>query len=571
MPLIGPKNHRSLAAALAVLAALFATAAWLGALTRVDLLVAGGLVADGTGAPLLRADVAVSGGRITGISRWRYQLARAGQRLNAVGRIVAPGFIDVHTHVEPNIPSSSAFRPSNFLRQGVTTLITGNCGRSTDDVGRLLASLVRHGTYANVATLVGHNTLRHEVMGEAPRAASAGEIDAMARRVRQAMQQGALGVSYGRPYLPGRFADATELERLAAAVVPYDGIAAWHVRDEGVHGIESIGEALRVGRATNVRTHISHLKASGPSQWRQLPARLALLADARTGGLRVTLDAYPYDRSSTTTDVLLPDWALRDNRSAVYAARRDPTVASRLVSEMGAMAHESGWHDFGFVTLASGRPEWLGRTPADLAPADGGRATPLEQQAAVLIDISARGGAQAVFADMLESDVARAVSVPEGAFGSDSAVRDPDAVRPVHPRGLGTFPRVFRKYVRETHALTIEDAVRKATGLPAEIFGLAGRGRLAPGAWADIVVFDASTITDRATYEEPLAEPEGIDQVIVNGVAVIDHGSFTRTPPAGMALGLERQVEVPFFKRLLQRVRAIGARVFRLHSQTSGS
>lgn len=410
-------------------------------------------------------------------------------------------------------------------------------------------------------------------MGNSARAATPTEIEAMARSVKRAMGDGALGLSYGRPYLPGRFAESAELNALAKTVVPSDGVATWHIRDEGLHGIESLDEALEVGRATHVRTHISHFKSSGPSQWQHLSDRLALVARARTGGVRVTIDAYPYDRSSTTTDVLLPDWALSDNRAALRRAQHDKAIDRKLTSDISALAAGAGWHDFRFVTIVSGRRDWLGRTVADLVEATPGRdADTFEKQAKVLIDISARGGAQAVFADMAESDVALAIADDEAAFGSDSAVRDPGTVRPVHPRGLGTFPRVFRKYVRETATLTIENAVRKASALAADIFGLADRGRIAQGAWADLVVFDPKRITDRATYEEPLSEPDGIDYVVVNGTVVMDHGSFTREPPAGMAVRRSRPSSRPSLtRRLVVQIRTWATDGWRLHSQTRGS
>lgn len=498
----------------------------------LDLIIVDGLVVDGTGRAPRRADVAIRGGRIVGVSRWLYRWAPAQARLNALGRVVAPGFIDVHTHIEANLPARSPFRPDNFLKQGVTTLITGNCGRSRTDVAAMLSALDRLGSYINVATLVGHNSVRKQVMGQDARAPQPDELRRMRQLVARAMEEGAFGFSTGLAYTPGRFATTDELIILAREAAERGGVYASHIRNEASGGEEAIKEALTVGRRAGAVTQISHLKCSGRSQWRSMSRRLALLAQARADGLRVYTDVYPYERSSTTTDILLPDWAVADNRAGLRKTVGDQASQQRLRHDILSKLQAEGWRDLSHVSLVAGRREWIGHTLAQ-APKS---AVTLDQQIDNLITVSLRGGAQAIYADMNEADVALALADEFCAFGSDSAVRDPDGDYLPHPRGAGAFPRIFKIQVRETGLLDLPRAVRKASGLAAEIFGLEERGHLVAGAWADVVIFDPATIEDRADYEQPFAEPRGIDYVIVNGVIAVAHGSFTEQPPAGRGL-----------------------------------
>jgi len=498
----------------------------------LDVLIVNGTVIDGSGAPARVTDIGIRDQRILALSRWRFFFSRAKVVIDARNRFVSPGFIDVHTHIEPNIPARGSFRADNFLRQGVTTIITGNCGRSRTDVAGMFRSLEKNGSHLNVATLVGHNSVRQEVMDRASRRPTTEELNVMRRLVAQAMNDGALGFSTGLEYVPGMFADTSEIVALAKIASDSKGLYASHIRDEGTDGIASIREALEVGRQAHASTQLSHFKSSGPRQWRSMTERLDLLDEARANGQSVTIDAYPYNRSSTTTDILLPDWALEDNRAGLRKAAESAEARQKLHADIVARLDTEGWQDLAYVRLAAGRPEWIGKTLAEVpTPARG-----LDQQVDNLIEISMRGGAQAVYASMDEKDVTQAVSYPFSVFGSDSAVRDPSAEYHPHPRGCGTFPRVFKLYVREQGWLTWQSAIHKASGLAAEIFGLDNRGLLAPGYWADVVIFDPNVIADLADYEKPFAEPVGIDYVLVNGTVAVDHGAMTSAPPAGLPL-----------------------------------
>jgi len=257
-----------------------------------------------------------------------------------------------------------------------------------------------------------------------------------------------------------------------------------------------------------------------------------MLDEARAAGQTVTIDLYPYDCSSTTTDVLLPDWALKENPAGLRRAAQDPQARQQMREKIREKLRQDGWPDLTHIRLVSGHPEWIGRTLAEAPMA----ADSVERQIDNLIAICQRGGAQAIYADMAQSDVDQVAVYPYGVFGSDSAMRDPDGQYKPHPRGAGTFPRVFRRYVRETALLSLSQAVRKTGAQAAEIFGLENRGCLCEGAWADVIIFDLEKIKDEADYGQPFAEPSGLDYVIVNGVVTVDHGAIVDGKPAGMAL-----------------------------------
>jgi N-acyl-D-amino-acid deacylase len=498
----------------------------------IDILIVNGTVVDGTGGPPRVCDIAIREGKIIGIGGWEFLLSRPKLRIDAKNKIVAPGFIDVHTHVETNLPRSGPFCPGNFLRQGVTTLITGNCGRSYTDVQALFKNLERYGSYINLGTLVGHNSIRKEVMGTAAREATLGELNRMKALVNEAMENGALGISTGLTYVPGRFATTHEIVVLAKAAASHGGLYVTHVRDEGRNGIQALREALEVSRLSGARVHISHFKSSGPTQWNTSLLRLQLLDGARNNGQPVTIDAYPYDRSSTTTDILLPDWAVKEDRSGLRLIVQNKSLRKRLHRDIVSKLKKDGWEDLSHIRIVSGRPEWVGHTLAEVPIAAPDKDTQIEN----LIRVSVSGGAQAIYGDMNERDVANTIKYNYCVFGSDSAVRDPDIVYRPHPRGFGTFPRIFRRYVRETGLLQLNEAVNKASWKAAEIFGLDNRGALQLGAWADVVIFDIETIEDIADYRDPFAEPSGMDYVIVNGVVAVDHGNLTNDKPNGMIL-----------------------------------
>lgn len=503
-----------------------------------DLLIRGGIVIDGTGAPARRADVAVNGDRVAAIGAIRGAAARV---IDATHCIVTPGFLDVHSHSDSTLFLNRKLESK--VRQGITTEVIGNCGASlaplageavaivAADLERLglplrwrsvaeyLSAVEDEGLAINVALLVGHDALRHSVVGTAARTADASEVAAMQRLLDQALSEGAIGLSTGLAYTPGAFAAPAEVNALAM-IVAGRGLYATHLRDEGAGLRAAIEEALAAADASGARLQLSHLKASGVAQHGTLGAVLAWLDEVRAGGLDVGWDVYPYAAASTTLAATLPPSIHAGGPEAFLARLREPATRSLLrdAFERGgwpSLALDAGW-DGVIITGARGRPDATGRSLAALA-AERGR-HPVDEAIDVLL--AADGAVGAIFHVLSEADVATAIAHPWTLFGTDSAARAPHGSlgrgRP-HPRGYGTFPRILTgKTLTE-----IETLVPRLTSLPARRFGLRDRGLLVPGAFADVVVFDPQRISDRATYENPHQFPVGVQWVIVNGRVVV--------------------------------------------------
>jgi N-acyl-D-amino-acid deacylase len=505
-----------------------------------DLVIYNGRVLDGLGHVPIEADIGIRDGRIVVVGNlWGALTDRV---IDAQGQIVAPGFIDVHTHIERNMPGGARpFRAPNFVRQGITTIITGNCGTSVLSVRDLFNRLEQHGTQVNVTTFIGHNTVRRRVMKSDDRGPTQAELEQMKKLVDRAMEDGAIGLSTGLAYVPGRFAQLDEIVQLARVVAAKGGRYVSHIRDEGIEGMEAIQEAIRVGEQVRLPVHISHFKVSGRRQWGTAQDRLDLIAEAQRRRLQVTIDQYPYMASSTGLDILLPPSALAGTVADQRRRLRDPRTRSQIRSEMFSLLRRNGWKDYSFARIAaySAESSLNGSTIADVSTLRPTRAQTLNgtadnglvKQADVILDLVTRGGAQMIYFDMSEDDVITIMRNPDTMFGSDSAVRSENMDALPHPRGMGTFPKVLGRYVREQHILSLEEAVRRMTSLPASIFGMSDRGQISEGCWADLVIFNERKILDRATYESPLQPPEGISYVIVNGAVVFEKDHFTKSAP----------------------------------------
>lgn len=528
-----------------------------GCVGEFDLLITGAQIIDGSGRPAFRADVGVNNKRIACIG----DLSRARGRtvIDARGLTLAPGFIDVHTHVERNVPQAAPFLAPNFVRQGVTTLITGNCGRSFLEIGKFLKQLESNGSEVNVATLIGHNTIRLRVMKQTSAAPTATEMSEMESLVSRGMRDGAFGLSTGLVYVPGTFAKLDEIATLAKVVAREQGLYVSHIRDEGARGLEALQEAISIGEKARVHVHISHFKAQGPNVWGSAQARLDVINFAKDRGIVVSLDQYPYRASSTGLAVLLPSWLSEGDFATSKRKLDDPNTHRRVINEMLDQLKANGWNDYEFARVAyykfdpslaglniaeitQKRQSELLASHASVIPSKfasergkGRSTTDAERQAETIVDLFSHGGAQMVFFDMSEDDVQTILKDPEVMFGSDSSVREDSLSALPHPRGMGTFPRILGVYVREKNLLPLEEAVRRMTSLPAETFGLTERGLIRENNWADLVIFDRTKILDTATFEKPLSPPEGIRYVIVNGSIVLDQENLTKSLP-GMAL-----------------------------------
>lgn len=505
---------------------LLATTVLLGARPDYDVVIRGGRVVDGTGTPPVAADVAVRDGRIVAVGTVAGTAAR---EIAAAGRIVAPGFVDVHTHAEDvaTLPVGE-----NFLRMGVTTIVTGNCGGSKLEVGEFFATLARTGIALNVATLIGHNTVRGQIMGGSfARPPTAEELGRMCDLVDRAMRDGAVGLSTGLIYLPGTFAKTDEIVALAKVAAAHGGIYASHMRQENSRIVDAIDELLTIAREARIPAEVSHLKLSGPSAWGRADEILAYLARARAEGLAITHDVYAYTASSTGIYALI-DASFLEGGAARYRERlADPATKARMVAEMKDSIAKGKRGDYTYAVVASFKadPRLNGKTIPEAAQLLRGAAT-LDDQIETILDIEARGGAQGVFHGMSEPDLRKFLADPHTMVASDSGVRRFGEAVP-HPRGYGNNARVLGRYVRELGVMPLEEAVRKMTSLPARTFRLKDRGELRPGFVADIVVFDPATVADPSTFADPHHYAVGFGDVLVNGTPVILAGALTEARP----------------------------------------
>lgn len=531
-----------------------------------DVVLQGGLVVDGTGAPGRRADVAIKGDRIVAVGD--LEPGAGATVIDAKDWVVAPGFIDLHSHSDENILKPKTRSNFNFQTQGVTTIVTGNCGGGILDVEKYFRTLDEQGAGTNVIHLIPHGKVRSSVLGNAERAPSEGELARMKAIVERGMRAGAWGISSGLIYVPSRYADADELVALSKVVAKHGGFYASHIRDEGAGLLGSIDEALAIGRGAGIPVHISHLKATGKANWGLTTAACERIIEARKDGRVVSADQYPYVASSTQlAAMVIPHWAIQGTADDFARIAADPVQGPRLRREIEVeLAGRDGGKSIRIARYAP-RPNRVGRDLEAIARQEG--TTPLE----VILDIQRHGGAQAISFGMSEDDVRSVMRHDFVATASDGSAHNPEGDDRPHPRGYGTFPRKMR-YALDDKVLTLEQAVRSCSGLPAEILRLPDRGTIRPGAFADLVVFDAKTFRDAATFDRPTRYARGVEYLYVNGVAVIAQGKprkalpgralrLTKDGPADLILGLGRiwtgDPENPWAEALASRAGAIVA------------
>jgi dihydroorotase/N-acyl-D-amino-acid deacylase len=489
-----------------------------------DVLITGGEILDGTGAPAFRGDIAVSGGRIVRVSRAALARSSAARVIDASGLTVAPGFIDLHAHLDPLL---RLIDMESSLRQGVTTAVGGPDGGGPWPFGVYLDSVEKAGPGANVAFLVGHNTIRREVMGLADRAPAPDELERMRRMIGEALGEGAFGMSTGLRYLPGTFATTDEVVALSKVASDSGGIYTSHLREEGLGLFEGVAEAIRIAREADIRVVLTHHKAVGQKMWGESRRTLAMVDSARAMGLDVRMDQYPYTATSTGIAVLIPSWALAGGDSAFARRTRDPVLRDSIMRGIVFnLLNDRGGGDLRRVQFA--RVAWdaslEGKTLHDWVVREGLAPTP-ENGASLVIEAELRGGASGIYHVLDEEDVERIMRHPMTSHASDGRLSKPGEGVP-HPRGYGTFPRVLGVYVRDRGVLTLPDAVRKMTSLPAATLNLDDRGRVAEGLVADLVIFDPARVADQATFVDPHQYPAGIPWVLVNGRIAVENGRF---------------------------------------------
>lgn len=498
---------------------------------QADILIKNGRIIDGTGNSWVYGDIAIRNGKIvqTGrLSHWQ-----ANRIIDASGLVVAPGFIDVHTHLEgeeKKVPEAA-----NFIYDGVTTAVTGNCGSSNTNLGRYFAMLDSLKLSINVASLIGHNDVRKAVLGNANRDPNEAEMHQMEEIVEQAMKDGAVGFSTGLIYIPGTYSKTEEVVRLAKVAAKYNGVYASHIRDEGDSVVQAIEEALHIGREAKMPVEISHFKLSGQQNWGRSRETIPLIIRARKEGLDVTIDQYPYTASSTSLSTLLPDWVLADGHDSIRARLARPAVRKEVIDYMLGRLKKRKLSHFSYPVVATFKPDtsYNGKS-IEAVNLMKGKKHKASEEAETVVEMMEQGDASMVFHGMSEGDVKAIMQYPYDMFASDASIRVFNQGNP-HPRGYGTNARVLSKYVREEKVLSLEEAIRRMTSLPAQKFQLKDRGLLREGFAADIVIFDEKEVQDHATYDKPHQYATGFRYVIVNGQLTVDDGKHNGTR-AGIVL-----------------------------------
>ncbi len=425
-----------------------------------DLLLSGGTIYDGSGESPITGDVAIRGDRIVAVGQ--FAAGRVGRTIDCGGLCIAPGFIDLHNHSDESILQEATRGAFNYLSQGCTTLVTGNCGGGNSQVGEYYAQLARAGSGTNIAHLLPQGQLRDDVMGKVRRPPTAEERATMLERTAAAMQEGAWGMSTGLQYVPGSYADLDELAAIAGVVGRHGGIYASHIRDEGDQLLEAVEEAIEIGRRGHVAVHVSHFKASKQRNWGKVRAAAEVIEQARQEGLRVTADQYPYNASSTSfLAMLLPDDEREGGEEATIERLNDPTQLARLRPLIADAVAVRGRL---LIASCEKHPQWVGRLLREVAAAE--HREPVD----VALDLLRGGGAQAVNFGMDENDVRFVMTLPWVATASDGSSKIDDGTRP-HPRSFGTFTRKLGLYAIAEQVIPLEAAIRSATGLPADILG----------------------------------------------------------------------------------------------------
>lgn len=497
----------------------------------IDLLLTGGTVIDGTGAAPRVEDVGIRGDRIVFVGNASSAHLSPTRTIDVHGLVVAPGFIDPHTHTQADLGAPDARRRGNlaYLFQGVTTVVTNNDGGGNIDIGKTLDEWTKNGIGTNAALYVPQGSVRGAVLGMSSAAPTAAQLDSMRALVRRGMDEGAIGMSTGLYYAPGSYATTEEVIELAKVAAQQGGIYDTHLRDESSYTIGLIGavnEAIRIGREAHIPIHISHIKALGKDVWGESDTVIALMKSARASGVDITASQYPYDASGTSVGAsLLPRWAEAGGRDSLRARIADPATHARLTKAMEDNLRRRGGAST--LLISSTRDtSILGRTLEQVAEAR--HESPID----AALQIVQQGDASVASFNMNEKDIERFMVQPFIMTCSDGSAG--------HPRKYGTFPRLIREYVFNKHVLTLPQAIHRSSGLTAATLRLNGRGVLAVGNYADVIAFDTATIADRATYREPTLLATGMKYVLVNGKLAIEEGKYTGAL-AGRALRRESQ------------------------------
>ena len=489
-----------------------------------DIIINNGKIANGSGGELFIKNIYIRDGKIIEIGN--IPNAIGNKVLNARELIIAPGFIDMHTHAERR----SLEFPSveNYLQQGVTTMIGGNCGGSPFPISDFIDKTEKKGIGPNLALLIGHNTVRKEVMGTENRLATNKEIDEMQNLIQGAMNEGVFGISTGLKYIPGAYSNTEEVIALASIVSKNSGIYATHMREEGIGLLKSVKEAIDIGRKANLPVQISHHKAVGKTMWGNSIKTLELIEKANAEGIQVTADQYPYTATSTGLTVVFPAWSLSGGSEKLKERLDDPKLRQKIKDKIiWNIVYDRGGGNPASIVVANypKNNKYNGLNLAQITELKGQLPSP-DNAAEVLMDLVYEGNGKGIYHCLNEEDVQRIMAHPKVMHASDGSTIEFGKAQP-HPRSYGTYPRVLGKYVREKNVITLTESIRKMTKLPASVLGIKDRGQIRKGFWADLVIFDQSKIIDNATWKNPHQYPSGISWVLVNGKISINNGKYT--------------------------------------------
>lgn len=490
---------------------------------QFDVLILNGSIYDAENRSFFNGDIGITGDKIQKIGDLKG--AKAAKTIDASGHIVSPGFIDMHAHIEGIMRMPSA---ENFVRQGVTTVLAGPDGRGPSPMKPFLDSLETFDLGLNTAWLVGHNTIRRNAMGTENREPSQEELEEMKAAVQEAMEHGAFGISTGLKYVPGSFSKIDEVIALSEVASQSGGIYTSHLREEGLGLLEGVAEAIDIGKKAGIPIVLTHHKAIGRPMWGASAKTLAMVDSARSLGIDVMMDQYPYTASSTGLSVLIPTWAMAGGQEEFKKRVSNPATRQKIKEEiMFNIEYDRGGADLAVVQFAnvSWKPELNGKTLKDWA-IEKGLEPDFSNGAELVIEGQLNGGASCIFHAIGEEDVKRIIQHPLAMVASDGGLAQPGQGHP-HPRSYGTFPRVLGYYVRDAQVLPLELALAKMTSLPADRLGLSDRGYIKEGMLADITIFDPETVDEGGTFEDPHHYPLGIPYVIVNGTITVEQGEMT--------------------------------------------
>ncbi len=496
--------------------------------TTYDIIIKNGLVYDGTNSEPIRADIAINADTIAKIGKLKN--SRASQSIDATDLVVSPGFIDTHAHLDPLNNLLRLAHSESAIRQGVTTSIGGPDGGGVPanfSFASFLDTLETIGVGMNMGFMTGHNRVRRTVMNLDNRPPTAEELSEMVEMVDRAMDEGAFGLSTGLKYLPGNFAALDEVIELSKAAAQKGGIYTTHLRDEGLKIMDAVEETLEISKQADILVVLTHHKVIGKPMWGKSDTTLARVDKARSQGIQVMIDQYPYNASHTGLSILIPSWARAGGQEQFEARVSDAKLRKQIKEEIiFNILNDRGGEDLRRIQFSrvSWKPELEGQTLHDWLLMEGIEPT-IENGAEMVIQGQLNGGAGCIFHAMDEADVENIMTHPLTMIASDGRLSEPGVGHP-HPRAYGTFPRVLGRYVRERGLLSLQEAIYKMTALPAETFGIHNRGQIKVGKKADISIFNPGEIIDNATFTEPHQYPSGMVYVLVNGKLAVDQSQF---------------------------------------------